>query len=404
MSPDRGVSRRHLLGGVPPAGIGAGAIGFGLGSAAVPAAVNPPGSAAPPTIGAATVAFFGRRQAGIEVPAQAHISYLAFDLADHVDQLALRRLMVLLTDDAARLARGEPALADTEPELAVTPARLTVTFGFGAGLVARTSAPPPGWLRPLPAFGVDRLDPAYCDGDLLLAIASDDPVTVSHCARMLLKDARAFATPRWVQSGFHRAAGSEATGTTMRNLFGQVDGSANPRPGSADLEEVLWRHGDNPSWLRNGTGLVLRRIEMDLDKWDALDRSSRESAIGRTLSNGAPLTGSDEMDDPDFSARNAIGLPVIPEVSHLRRARMDDPRQRIFRRGYNFEEPTGSGGTHAGLLFGSYQADVDAQFVPIQRRLDALDLLNQWTTPVGSAVFAIPPGCEEGSYVGHSLF
>jgi dye decolorizing peroxidase len=31
-------------------------------------------------------------------------------------------------------------------------------------------------------------------------------------------------------------------------------------------------------------------------------------------------------------------------------------------------------------------------------------MLNQWTTPIGSAVFAIPPGCAKGGYVGQQLF
>jgi dye decolorizing peroxidase len=55
------------------------------------------------------------------------------------------------------------------------------------------------------------------------------------------------------------------------------------------------------------------------------------------------------------------------------------------------------------LLFGSYQADVDAQYVPIQTALAKADLLNVWTTPIGSAVFAIPPGCEQGEYIGQGL-
>jgi dye decolorizing peroxidase len=47
---------------------------------------------------------------------------------------------------------------------------------------------------------------------------------------------------------------------------------------------------------------------------------------------------------------------------------------------------------------------VERQFVPIQRRLDELDMLNTWTVPVGSAVFAVPPGCAEGGFVGDVLF
>ena len=31
-------------------------------------------------------------------------------------------------------------------------------------------------------------------------------------------------------------------------------------------------------------------------------------------------------------------------------------------------------------------------------------MLNEWTTPIGSAVYAIPPGCAEGGFVGDVLF
>lgn len=50
------------------------------------------------------------------------------------------------------------------------------------------------------------------------------------------------------------------------------------------------------------------------------------------------------------------------------------------------------------------KADVDRQFLPIQRRLAESDMLNEWTTPVGSAVYAVPPGCAEGGFVGDALF
>jgi dye decolorizing peroxidase len=116
------------------------------------------------------------------------------------------------------------------------------------------------------------------------------------------------------------------------------------------------------------------------------------------------LTGTDEFDEPDFEAKTAIGFPVIPEFSHLRRARSENPDERIFRRGYNYDDPPPAGQiSDSGLIFVSFQADVDRQFVPIQRRLADLDLLNEWTTPVGSAVFAVPPGCAAGGYIGETL-
>ena len=392
----RGPTRRTFLLGGAVAGVGAvAAIGVDAAASAQDAAPSTPLN------GEVTVPFHGIHQAGIDTDAQAHASFIALDLRPDIDRDGLRRLLRTLTDDAARLTRGEAALADTEPELATAPARLTVTFGFGPELVARAGALAPSWLRPLPAFSIDRLRPEYGDGDLLLQIAADDPVTVAHAARMLLKDARAFATPRWVQQGFRRAHGTERPGTTMRNLFGQVDGTANPVPGTTAFDDVVWaREG----WLAGGTGMVVRRIAMDLDTWDHLDRPGRDQAVGRFQSTGAPLTGADEFDEPDFEAKDAIGFPVIPEFSHLRRSRPEDPAQRIFRRGYNYDQTPPAGTlSDAGLVFVSFQADVDGQFIPIQRRLDELDLLNQWTTPIGSAVFAVPPGCAEGGFIGEGI-
>ncbi len=399
----RATRRQFLLGGAV-AGVGA-AVAIGTdqvlrreSAAADPAAGPTPADA---VHGGDVVAFHGTHQAGVTVTPQAHATFVALDLRDEVDRGALRRLMRILTDDAARLCEGRGALADSEPELAVAPARLTVTFGFGPRFVTRAGGPSPAWLRPLPAFGIDDLDPAFCDGDLLLEVAADDPITVAHATRMLLKDARSFTTVRWTQTGFRRSRGTEKPGTTMRNLFGQLDGTVNPQPGTADFDELVWA---TEGWLAGGTSFVLRRIAMDLEGWDELDRTGREQSVGRFVISGAPLTGVDEHDEPDFEAKTAIGFPVIPDFSHMRRSRSDDPRERIFRRAYNYDErPAGSAISSSGLLFGSYQADVDRQFVPIQRRLDELDLLNQWTTPVGSAVFAIPPGCAATGYIGDTL-
>ncbi|GAA1950171.1 Dyp-type peroxidase [Microbacterium aquimaris] len=394
-----GSTRRQFLLGGAVAGVGAAAaIGVDL-------ALNQNDSSAEqvsvPLNGDTVVPFFGVHQAGIDTDAQAHGTFVGLTLREDVDRDGLRRLMRILTDDASRLTRGEPALADSEPEMASPPARLTVTFGFGPGFVARAGGVAPSWLAPLPAFAIDRLQPEYSDGDLLIQFAGDDPTTVAHATRMLLKDARSFAEVKWMQHGFRRAYGSVAPGTTMRNLFGQVDGTANPSPGTRDFDTVVW---SAEGWMAGGTGAVVRRIQMDLDTWDMLDRTGREQSVGRYLHNGAPLTGTDEHDDPDFEATTAIGFPVIPEFSHMRRARSDDTTQRIFRRAYNYDEPpTGDRVSDSGLIFVSFQADVDAQFTPIQRRLDELDLLNEWTTPIGSAVFAIPPGCAEGGYIGETL-
>ncbi len=392
-----GSTRRQFLLGGAVAGVGA-ATAIGVDYALTQAEAA---SAAPPLNGESVVPFHGVHQAGIDTDAQSHATFLGLDLRDATDAGALARMMRILTDDAVRLSRGEAALADSEPELAVAPARLTVTFGFGPELVARAGGAAPSWLAPLPPFGIDRLRPEFSSGDLLVQVAADDPLTVAHATRMLLKDARSFADLRWTQSGFRRAYGSVAPGTTMRNLFGQVDGTANPKPGTAEFDSVVW---SAEGWLDGGTSAVVRRIHMQLDEWDRLDRSGREQSVGRYLHNGAPLTGTEEHAEPDFDATTAIGFPVIPEFSHVRRSRPDDETQRIFRRSYNYDHAPADGSiSDSGLIFVSYQADVDRQFTPIQRRLDELDLLNEWTVPIGSAVFAIPPGCQEDGYIGETL-
>ncbi|MDN5704896.1 MAG: Dyp-type peroxidase, partial [Yaniella sp.] len=58
----------------------------------------------------------------------------------------------------------------------------------------------------------------------------------------------------------------------------------------------------------------------------------------------------------------------------------------------------------SGLIFVAFQCDVEQQYVPIQNRLAESDHLNLWTIPIGSAVFAIPPGCQEGGFIGEELF
>lgn len=404
-----GVSRRSLLFGGVTVGLGA-AAAVGLeafvGSREAQARADAlPG--ANTTEEPQTIPFHGKHQAGIEMVPQAHQALVALSLRHGVDREGIRRLLGTLTDDAARLTHGNHALADSEPEMAHLPARLTVTFGFGRGLVdivAPDAAPP--WLRVLPGFGVDRLEEQWNSGDLLLQIGSDDPLTLAHAQRMLLKDARTFTEVKWIQNGFRHAFCSVPPGQTQRNLFGQLDGTVNMAPGTSDFASVVWNGPRaNPDWLDGGTGFVIRRIEMQLDKWDRLDRPGREESVGRRLATGAPLTGVKESDEPDFDAKTPIGFPVIAEFSHIRRARSDDPNERIFRRTYNYDlPPDGDRVSNSGLIFTSFQHNVTTQFVPLQTRMDQLDLLNEWITPIGSAVFAIPPGCQDGGFIGETLF
>ncbi|WP_430868099.1 Dyp-type peroxidase [Demequina aurantiaca] len=400
----RGASRRGFLFGGAAAGAG---VAAGLALSRTPALAAPASPDSTGLNGSRAVNFYGAHQAGVETPVASYVTFLALDLHPEVDADGLRRLMRLWSDDAARLMAGTPALADTEPQLAEDPAGLTFTFGFGPGALDRVDdSRRPSWLKPLPAFDIDALEDQWTGGDLVVVVSADDQVPMAHATRMILKDGRGFASLRWRQDGFRRAYGSQPGGTTMRNLFGQVDGTSNPQRGTPDFADVVWAAGDD--WMTGGTSLVLRRIDLAMETWDEVGTQGRENAVGRTVATGAPLTGTAETDEPDFDAQGPNGFPVISDVSHVRRAHHDFTGARIFRRGYNYDLTPLPGASESvvsntGLLFASYQADVDAQFVPIQRALADADLLNVWTTPIGSAVFAIPPGCDEGGYVGQGL-
>ncbi len=398
-APTTSVSRRGLLaagGAVAATSVGV-AAGYAL-------AGQPTEPAAAPEADDSLVPFHGPHQAGIATQPQTHAAFLAFDLRGATDRAAAVRLMKLLTDDARRLTAATPVLGDQEPELARTPARLTFTFGFGPrfftqlGLTQRQ----PSGLTELPAFGIDQLKPQFCDGDLLVQVCADDPLVLAHAVRQVIKTTRSFAKPRWVQRGFTQPRVALHGAEVSRNLMGQLDGTVNPVPATPDFDAVVWA-GPQTGWFAGGTTLVLRRITMQLDTWDELDTPDKELTIGRRLASGAPLTGTAATDQADFAAVDANGLPVIPPFSHMARARPHQQNDRFLRRPYNYDDSNVESGADAGLLFVTYQADIAAQYLPVQQRLAEQDLLNAWTVPIGSAVFALPPGCDENGYIGEGL-
>lgn len=397
------VSRRGFLVGSAGSAVLAGSAGAIAGSTA--ASTNASRAAVTATADAA-VPFYGAHQAGIELDLQAVTNFVAFDIKPGLNREAMRRWMSLLTDDIQRLSSGSPVLADPSPELAIGPARFTANVGFGPALFDKVGVKQlrPASLRELPEFKIDALQPEFSGGEVLLHVAADDPVVLSHATRALVRDSMPFASVRWVQSGFGHSPGMIPSGLTHRNLMGQVDGTENPALGSDDFADVVWIN-DGPSWIQGGTLLVFRRIAMQLDTWDQLGTPEKEEVIGRRLSNGAPLTGEFEGDKPDFDARYPNGLRVIPEFAHIRRASPQRPTERIFRRPFSYELGMNANGTpDVGLLWTAYQRNIDEQFLPIQRRLDELDLLNQWTLPIGSAVFAIAGGVAPGEVLAQALF
>ncbi|TCN35908.1 dye decolorizing peroxidase [Kribbella orskensis] len=347
---------------------------------------------------------YGDHQPAVAAASPKHAELVALTLLSGTDRAALGRLMRLWTADIVALSAGRPAPGDTAPELALPGVALTTTVGFGPRVFSLPGLAglKPGGLDDLPVMSHDRLQPAWSGGDLLLLVGADDPVSVVHAVRRLVADAAPFARPVWRQTGFWNGAGADRKPVTGRNLFGQVDGTGNPAPGTPEFDSTVWST-DGLEWFRGGTTLVVRRIRMNLDTWDELTRSEQERAVGRKLSTGAPLTGSVEHDELDLEKRDADGRLVIAENAHARLSHHStNDGRRIFRKGLNYVQDTGAT-RESGLIFLSYQADIAGQFLPLLARLDAADALNEWTTTIGSAVFAIPPGFHPDEWLAQAL-
>ena len=395
------ISRRGFLSATAIAGVST-AAGASLGAVGASYASN---VAAETATADRSELFRGAHQSGIETKMQAVTNFIAFDLRSDTNRADARRWMSLITDDIERLSKGQPVLADPAPELAVGAARLTATVGFGLGFFQKLgleSQIPTGFIN-LPSFKMDKLEDRYSGGDVLIHVSADDPIVLANASRALIRDSLPFATVRWMQNGFTHSPGMVPSGVSHRNLMGQVDGTENPKFGSQDFKDLVWIDS-GPDWIRGGTLLVLRRIAMQLDTWDQLGTPEKEEVIGRNLSNGAPLTGVNENDVPDLNARYPNGLKVIPDFAHIRRAAPNKPGERIFRRPFSYHEGVSSNGSpDVGLLWTAYQQNIETQYLPIQRRLEQLDLLNEWTVPIGSATFAIPRGVREGEMLAAGL-
>jgi dye decolorizing peroxidase len=334
------------------------------------------------------------------------VTVTAFTLKSGVDKAGLGRLMRLWSEDVKALTQGTPATGDPAWELVSRPSSLTITVGFGPTVFTLDGlrGKAPAGLVTVPAMKHDKLQVRWSGGDLVVQVCADDSLVISHVTRRMVVDAAPFATVRWQQSGFWRANGVGTPGETGRNLMGQVDGTGNLAPADSRFAGVVWSSG-SPAWLEGGSMMVVRRIQMQLDTWDNLERKRQEAVIGRKLDTGAPLGRERERDDLPLAAKDENGQLLVPADSH---ARLANPNSndglRILRRAANYDDGVAADGTAAaGLLFISFQADIARQFVPIQQRLDASDALNTWTTAVGSAVFAVPPGIDTDTWIGHTL-
>ena len=69
-----------------------------------------------------------------------------------------------------------------------------------------------------------------------------------------------------------------------------------------------------------GALLALRAVM----RWDRTSLVEQETIVGRAKGTGAPLTGKDEFDEPDFTAVDGEGEPVIALEAHETRTKRHD--------------------------------------------------------------------------------
>ena len=418
----RGLSRRGLLGlaGAGVAGLGLGIAGDRAVAAATPSAAETAASAVYP--------FYQKHQAGIVTPAQDRLHFAAFDVSDGTSRADLIELLQDWTVAAAAMTSGrdvgefgavngayDAPPEDTGEAVGLPPSGLTITFGFGPSLFETAAgvdrfglaATRPADLVELPHFPGDMLDDATSGGDLCIQACANDPQIAVHAIRNLSRIAFGRAALRWSQLGFGRTSSTSTSQATPRNLFGFKDGTANIKAEEpAATTEHLWvGSGDGPAWLVGGSYLVARRIRMTIETWDRTSLREQETVIGRNKGEGAPLSGGTEFTEPDFSLAGRADQPLIDQAAHVRLAHpAQNDGVRILRRGYNFVDGNDDlGRLNAGLFFISFQRS-PAHFNTLQLNLARNDALNEYIRHVGSALFAVPPGAVEGSYVGAGLF
>jgi len=366
-----------------------------------------------------SIPFYGPHQPGILNPPPAAGMVAAFDVLAP-SRKELERLFRLLTERAAFLMAGGTPPAD-DPRFppadsgilgpVILPDAVTLTVALGASLFdERYGLAPykPRHLTRMARFPNDALDRDWCHGDLLLQICANTPATTLHALRDIIKATPDLLRLRWKMEGFLPPALGAAKRESPRNLLGFKDGTANPDPSDAPLmRDLVWTvpGAGEPDWVAGGSYQVVRIIRNLVERWDRTPLREQERIMGRQKESGAPLDGEHEHDAPDF-AHDPEGART-PLDAHIRLA---NPRtaetagSRILRRPFNYSRGiTRSGQLDMGLLFICFQADLEAGFITVQRRLNG-EPLEEYIKPTGGGYFFALPGVPaEGGYLAQAL-
>jgi deferrochelatase/peroxidase EfeB len=413
------LSRRALLGRLGLAGTG-----LALGGASVASGIGLLGGgeagADADSAATRTYPFYGEHQAGIVTPAQDRLAFASMNVLDGTTRRDLRVLLRDWTVAAERMTRSELVGDDTnldDPPLDTGEAigspvgGLTITIGYGPSLFNERfglATRKPALLTDLPALPNENLDPAHVGGDVCIQACSDDPLVAFHAVRNLARLGLGAVDYNWMELGFGKTSSTSTAQATPRNLLGFKDGTRNIKAQQRDLlDDYVWVGKESDQrWMRGGSYLISRRIQIFIENWDRDYLEDQQNVIGRTKVTGAPLSGGDEFTTPHFTQKNDQGQPVIPADAHIRLASHEENNgTRLLRRGYSFTDGIDPvrGTLLGGLFFIAFAKDPN-QFVSLQSKLGTHDALNEYIQHIGSALFAVPGGLAPGDHWGDGLF
>lgn len=411
------LARRSFL-----IGAGTGTAVAALAATGISEATNHPGPAVPAPV-ETSVDFHGTNQAGIYRPAsqQAQACFAAFRVLAK-DREELKALLQTLSAKGARLAAGQradAAVPSTELPVVsggppvnsgvlgddVPPDSFTMTVGLAASVFDNPAyglaGKKPHGLTGMKIFPNDAPEQAWMGGDLIVQLCADSTDMIHYALRDITKATRGAMQLQWKINGFHSAPRPSGA---PRNLFGYKDGVVNPSPD----EPLVWIGKDSgqPDWAAGGTFMVVRLIRMLVEFWDRVGLGEQDTMIGRQRSSGAPLGAVHETDTPDYA--NDPKGETIPLDAHIRLANPRTPAtdgSRFLRRGYNYDLGTDlNGNIQAGLIFASYQQNIQTQFEAAQTRL-INEPMTDYIQPFGGGYFIALPGITDANgYLGQGLF
>ncbi|PKG22710.1 iron uptake transporter deferrochelatase/peroxidase subunit [Niallia nealsonii] len=407
---EKGLTRRELLklSAVAGTGIAIGASGLGTILNVVDKVDKRTAKSTAAAVKEEGISFYGEKQAGIVTSQQTYCYIASFDIKTE-NRTEVRELLKTWTKFADLTTSGGTLKStdndmlppnDTGEATGLGIANLTVTVGYGATFFEKDGKDRfsikdkrPKYLEGIPHMAHDSLAEEYCEGDICVQVCADDQQVAFHAIRNMIRLSSGTATVKWLEEGFLRAPANE----TPRNLFGFKDGTANKEHDSEEgYRKIVWAEEKEPDWMKNGSYLGYRKIQMLLEIWDRSSLFEQEETFGRNKQSGAPYGGELEFD--------AVDVSQMPVDSHVRLAK--ETNQQIHRRAYSYTSgiDAKTGTLDAGLLFICFTSNPSKQFLPMLSVMGKMDKLNEYTIPVGSALFACQGGLAPGEFFGEKIF